>query len=282
MMQSKLLARHFSDGATKLLLRCLRRLVGTRAMKYDLADIFAAILHVLRTGVQWRDLDDDPRFPPKSTVYYYFAKWSKGYVFDELNQRLVCKLRHAKRVKQRNTKPRRRQPTACVIDSKTVQSRVWGPREARGFDGNKRINGIKYHTATDTDGNVLATITAPANEHDSTWVPELLDAIRAAGFYKVRYVFADAAYQGTQKYATLRGFTIEVVKRSDFTAANALKANGSKAEFVVLPKRWVIERSFSHLVWNRRLVVSYERLAATCEAFFLLGSIRLTLSKFEI
>ena len=281
-MQLNLFARHFSDGATKLLLRYLRRLVGTRAMKYDLADIFAAILHVLRTGIPWHALDDDPRFPPKSTVYYYFAKWSKAYVFDDLNRMIVCKLRHAKRVKHRNTKPRRRQPTACVIDSKTVQSRVWGPREARGFDGHKRTNGIKFHTATDTQGNVLAAIAAPANEHDSAWVPDLLDAIRAAGFTRVRYVFADAAYAGTQKYATLRGFTVEVVKRTDFTEAKALRAKGSKAKFVVLPKRWVIERTFSHLVWNRRLVVSYERLSATCEGFFLLGSIRLMLSKFAI
>ena len=233
-------------------------------------------------GVPWYDLDDDPRSPPKSTVYYYFAKWSKAYVFDALNQMIVRKLRHSRRVKQRNTKPRPQQPTACVIDSKTVQSRVWGPREARGFDGNKRINGIKYHTATDTQGNVLATVTAPANEHDSMWVPDLLDAIRAAGYKKVRYVFADAAYRGTQKYATMRGFTVEVVERTDFTEAKALKAKGSKAKFVVMPKRWVRERTFSHLVWNRRLVVSYERLSATCEGFFLLGSIRLMLSKFAI
>ena len=166
-MKLKLFARHFSDGATKLLLRYLRRLIGTRAMKFDPADIFAAIIQVLRVGVPWHDLDDDLRFPPMSTVYYYFMKWSKAYVFDKLNHMIVRKLRHSRRVKQRNTKPRRQQPTACVILSKTVQSRVWGPRESRGFDGNKRINGTKYHTATDTEGSVLATITAPANEHDS-------------------------------------------------------------------------------------------------------------------
>ncbi len=90
---------------------------------------------------------------------------------------------------------------------------------------------------------------ASANEHDSVGVPELrLDAIRAAGFTTVRYAFADAAYQGTQKYATTRGITVGVVKRTESTKAKALKPKGSKAKFVVLPKRWVIERTFSHSV----------------------------------
>lgn len=279
-MQLNFLAQAFSDRAVKLLLRYLRRLIGNRKLKYELADIFGAILHVLRTGIQWRDLDHDTRFPPKSVVYYHFSNWSKNYVFDLLNQMFVAKLRHSRRVKQRNTKPRPQQPTACVIDSRSVKSHVWGKRECRGYDGNKKINGIKYHTATDTQGNVLATISAPANQHDSIWVPDLLDAIRAAGFTEVRYVFADAAYAGTQKYATLRGFTVEVVKRTDFVEAKELKAKGKSSAFIVMPKRWVIERTFAHLNWNRRLVVSYERLSATAEAFFLLGSVRFALTKF--
>ena len=268
-------------GRRKLLRRYLTHVVGARRRKHDLADVFAAIAHVLRTGVPWASLDDHPGYPPASTVYYYFAKWSKAYAFDELNRLLVGRVRDSRRGRNRRRAAglprRRREPTACVIDSQSIKSRVWGWRESRGFDGHKKVNGVKYHAAVDTEGHVLACVTTAANVHDSRAVPDLLDALRRAGYHRLRRVYADAAYRGCEGYARPRGFAIAIVKRSDYAEAKRSRTRAPGKPFVPLPKRWVVERTSAHQMWHRRLTESHDRLDAVVEAWFLLGSITLLL-----
>ncbi len=118
-----------------------------------------------------------------------------------------------------------------------------------------------------------------ANVHDSRAVPELLDAVRAAGFGAVRIAFADAAYGGQKRAAACRGMNVEIVKRSDYTEAKRAGPRAAGKPFVALPKRWVIERTFSHLTWSRRLCASYDRLTQVVEGWVMLGSLRHTLSK---
>ena len=270
------------DCRRKLLRRYLAHLIPERRRKYDLLDVLEAILFVLRTGCQWDALDRIERFPPKSVAYYYFAKWSKAYLFDDLNAMLVKRLRARRRGRNRARKRERRpghrrrarQPSACVVDAQSIKSHVWGRRESRGFDGHKKVNGVKYHVATDTGGRVLACVTGPANEHDSVMLADLLDAVRRAGFTRIRVVYADAGYRGCGAIARGRGARLEIVKRSDFAKAKALSDSGEGRPFVALPKRWVVERTFAHLRWTRRCAASHDRLDAAVEAWVLLSSIQ--------
>ncbi len=265
----------------KLIRRYLNFLIPQRRRKYDLLDILEAILFILRTGSQWDVLDDHPRFPPKAVTYYYFSTWSKEYIFDKLNAMLVKRLRAARRGRNRSHKNERhparrrrnRQPTACVVDSQSIKSLVWGRRESHGFDGNKRINGVKYHAAVDTNGRVLACVTSGANKQDSKAFADLLDAVRRAGFTKIKVVYADAGYQGCEGIARGRGARLSIIKRTEYAEAKRLNVKVKGEKFVVLPKRWVVERTFSHRRWARRTCISHDRLDCVVEAWFLLASI---------
>ncbi len=123
-------------------------------------------------------------------------------------------------------------------DSRSVESRVWGRRDQRGFDGHEKVNGIEYHTATDTRGNVPACVVSAANVHAPRAMPELLNAVRAAGSPEVRSAYADGAYGDFERGAAARGFTVEIVKSSDYTEANRLKAKANGRASVPLPERW--------------------------------------------
>lgn len=269
--------KYLTGHRAKVLDRYLRQLVPARKRKYTLIELLAPMAYLARTGAHWHALDDDKRFPPCGTVYYYFRKWTEAGVFDRLNAMLVKRLRSKSRgrnrARTRACQHGRPEPTACVIDSQSVKSRVWGRREARGFDGNKRVNGIKYHAAVDTDGRILACVVGPANAHDSQWLPDLLDAVRYAGFGEVRHVFADAAYEGTDEYARSRGCTLDIVRRTDFVAAKKQRAKKLVKPFTPVPKRWVVERTFAHMTWYRRLTASWDRVTEVVESWVLLGSI---------
>ncbi len=171
----------------------LLRLVGPRKLKHPLRAIAEAIFFQLRTGCQWAELPRG-RFPPAGTVYYHFRKWADAYVIDALNAILVKHLRAAPPAGDAPAADC--EPTACVLDSQSVKSRVWGRRAERGSDGHKEVNGVKYHTATDTRGNVLACVVSAANVHDSQAMPELFDAVRQAGFGEVRMAYAQRRLRG--------------------------------------------------------------------------------------
>ena len=228
-------------------------LEGQRLRKHRLRDLLSALFYVNKGGIQWRMLPHS--FPPWQTVYYHFRRWAASGLLERINRLL----RQAVRVKV----GRKPSPSAAVIDSQSVKTtHVGGPRS---FDGGKQVNGRKRHILTDTLGLLLAVLVHPAGISESQRVPHLLD--RVQGWVpRLRVVFADQGYAATPTELIWRvfGWLFQIVEREP----------GQKG-FVVLKKRWVVERTFGWLTLSRRLSKDYEGLPEVSEAMVLLASIRL-------
>jgi transposase len=248
-------ASDMTDAEWALIARRLprRRRLG-RPRTTDLRRVVEAILYVLATGCQWRALPRD--FPPRSTVQGYFYAWRDiGWW-----QRIVTALVRCAR-RRLGRKPR---PTAAIIDSQSAPTtQAGGPR---GFDAGKRIYGRKRHIVTDTNGLLLAVHVHPANVQDCHGAVPLLERLRRR-FPKLRHVFADRIYRGNQLVAALSHcgpWTIEIVERPQ----------GVKG-FQLLPRRWVVERTFAWFGRCRRLAKDFEGSAATEAAWLLVAHLRL-------
>lgn len=219
----------------------------------DLRAVLDAIFYLLRTGCQWRLLPK--QFPPKSTVFGYFRRWWRDGT--------LLSLYYALLVVARQAVGRDPQPTAGIVDSQSVKtSESGGPR---GFDAGKKINGRKRHLLVDTLGLLLRGIVHPASVQDRDGLALLLVRIRRR-FPFLALLFADGGYQGEVAAATAGKERLElaIVKRSD-------RAQG----FVLLPRRWVVERSFAWFGRNRRLARDVEHLIASSTAMLYLAAIRL-------
>jgi transposase len=219
----------------------------------DLRAVLDAIFYLLRTGCQWAMLPTG--FPPKSTVFGYFRRWWRDGTLLGLYYGLLVRAREAA--------GRDAQPTAGIVDSQSVKtSEGGGPR---GYDANKKINGRKRHLLVDTQGFVLRGIVHPASVQDRDGLAALLTRIRRR-FPWLRRLFADGGYQGEVAAAAARceRLALAIVKRPD-------QATG----FVVLPKRWIVERTFAWLGRNRRLARDVEQLVATSAAHLYLAATRL-------
>lgn len=215
-----------------------------------------AIFYVAATGCQWRALPAD--FPPWSTVYNFFATWQA----DGVTELLVGALRERVRLAEGRTAS----PTAAVIDSQSVKAAetVW--RSSRGYDAGKKINGRKRHIAVDTLGLLICVLVTAASVQDRDGARPLLARLAAAG-QRVRLVWADGGYAGKLldwARDTLR-LTVQIVKRSD-----------DMTGFVVLPRRWVVERTLAWITRHRRCARDYEALPAHHEAMVCWAMIRIT------
>ena len=204
-------------------------------------EVFNALRYLVRSGGQWRMLPHD--FPPRAAVYQQTRRWLEAGVFDAMTGDLRELLRwaHAKE----------RDPTACIIDSRTLQSTPESGARA-GFDAAKRRKGTKVHLAVDTLGYPLAVQASAANEQDRDHVASLVEQVQDETGGTVELAYADQGYTGDKaaQAADAEGIELVVVK----------KAKGQQG-LIVLPKRWVVERSFGWVARCRRLLRDFERLS---------------------
>jgi len=215
--------------------------------RHDLRAVFNGLRYIARGGLQWRLMPND--LPPWPAVYQQTRRWMAAGVFELI----VHDLRELVRLAQ----GRSAQPTAAILDSRTLQSTPESGARA-GYDGAKRRKGSKVHIAVDTLGQLLALHATPANAQDRDQVGALAAAVQAATGQTVEVAYVDQGYTGADPAlaAADHGIRLEVVKLEQ-----------AKRGFVLLPRRWVVERSFAWTARFRRLARDYERLQTTLEGF---------------
>jgi putative transposase len=207
-----------------------------RKRKTDLREVLNAIRYIARAGCGWRMLPKD--FAPWQTVYWWFRRFMRRFLFETIHDMAV--------MIDRERVGREASPSAGVMDSQSVKA----PHATeRGYDAGKKIVGRKRHIAVDTDGRLLLVNLTTADLSDSAGAQAILDAIRKRWPW-VKHLFADGAYdrRTLMDKAAFKDFVIEVVKRID-----------NEPGFKVLPRRWVVERTFGWMMRWRRLVRDYER-----------------------
>lgn len=228
---------------------------GGHPERYCRREIVDAIRYLVDQGCKWRGLPRD--FAPWKRVYAYFLRWEKQQVTETIVDVLRRRVRAAA--------GRDPEPSAALIDSQSVRAAATVGRGTRGWDNGKKVTGRKRHIAVDSLGLLICVFASPANVQDRDAARVLLGLLRLV-CPTVRLVWADGGYAGALVKTAKRywSLTLEIVKRSD-------AAKG----FVVLPRRWVVERSFAHLANARRTVRDYERLEETHEAMVRWAAIRL-------
>jgi transposase len=213
--------------------------------RHDLREVFNGLRFIVRGGLQWRLMPHD--LPPWWVVYQQTRRWLAAGVFESMV--------HDLRVLLRLGAGRAPQPTAVILDSRTVPSTPESGSRA-GYDGAKRKKGSKIHAAVDTLGDLLALHATPANAQDRDQVARLAAAVQEVTGGTVAVGFVDQGYTGEQAAtdAAAQGIRLEVIKLPE-----------AKRGFVLLPRRWVIERNFAWAARFRRLARDYERLQTTLE-----------------
>jgi transposase len=227
---------------------------------HPLRDIFNGLRWIARAGAPWRMMPND--LPPWEAVYQQTRRWVRADVFEAMV--------HDLRVVLRLAEGRTGQPSAAILDSRTLQSTPEsGPRA--GYDGGKRKRGSKVHMAVDTLGHLLALHVTAANEQERAQVGRLAEQVQAVTGDSVEVAFVDQGYTGDQpaQDAAAHGIQLEVVKLPE-----------AKKGVVLLPRRWVVERRFAWAARVRRLARDYERLPETLRGVHFLVFAILMLTRF--
>jgi transposase len=219
--------------------------------EHDLRAVFNALRWLVRSGAPWRMMPHE--FPPWPAVYQQMQRWLRAKCFEAMV--------HDLRMLLRAYAGRDVQPSAMVLDSRTLQSTPESGARA-GYDGAKRRKGSKVHAAVDTLGELLALHVTAANEQDRDQVEQLAQAVQEITDQSVELAYVDQGYTGqrAEDAAKAHGIQLEVIKHTE-----------AKRGFILLPRRWVVERSFAWAARFRRLARDYERLAETLAGFHYLA-----------
>jgi putative transposase len=231
-----------------------------RPRELEMRQVVNAILYIVVGGIQWRMLPKD--FPKWQSVYYYFRLWRKSHEWQRLHDTLRGELRRAS--------GRHKHPTAGCLDSQSVKTtQIAG---ARGFDAAKNIKGRKRHLVVDTLGLLMSIVVTAAcvQERDGA---RLVFARMNGSCKKLRRIWVDGGYRGSS-------FATWVAARFRFVLQVVLRSEEQKG-FAVLPRRWIVERTFAWLNFNRRLSKDYEVLTDTSEAMVYIAMTRLMLRRLK-
>jgi transposase len=219
---------------------------GGRPEAYCHRAALDAIRYLVDNGIKWRAMPAD--FPPWDRIYAFFRRWRDNLLVKEFHDRL--------RVRVREELGRDAEPTAAVIDSQSVKADAVVGADSRGFDGGKLVNGRKRHVVVDTLGLLLGVMVTAADTGDRIAAQVLLRQVTDV-HHRLELVWADGGYTGSlvENCLARLALVLAIVKRSD-----------DMRGFVVLPKRWIVERLFAHLMRSRRLVRDFERRTTSAEA----------------
>ncbi len=228
--------------------------------EHDLREVFNGLRWMIRAGAAWRMMPND--LPPWEAVYQQTQRWLKAGVFEAI----VHDLREVLRLAE----GRKAHPSATIMDSRTLQSSPESGERA-GYDGAKRKRGSKVHIAVDTLGHLLALCVTAANEQDREQVAQLAEQIQQVTGQSVEIAFVDQGYTGNRpaQAAAAHGIQLEVIKLPE-----------ARQGFVLLPRRWVVERSFAWAARFRRLARDYERLPETLVGLHFLAFAIIMLRRF--
>lgn len=232
---------------------------GAGQREHPLREVFDGLRYVVRHGIPWRAMPND--LPPWHAVYDQAQRWLRAGCFEMLAHDLRAVLRLAA--------GREEEPSAAVLDSRTLRSTPESGTRA-GWDGHERTRGSKLHLAVDTLGHLLALHVTPASENDRAAVAELAEAVQDATGESVEIAYVDQGYTGDRpaEAAAAHGIKLEVVGLPE-----------AKRGFVLLPRRWVAERSFAWMARCRRLARDYERLPTTLAGLHVVAFVILMLRR---
>ena len=227
-----------------------------RKRKYELREIWNAIQYIVKTGCQWRMLPKD--FAPWQVVYYYYRTWKYSGVIETIGEEMTDQIRKSAAKKS--------QPTACIIDSQSVKTTVVGGF-CLGYDAGKKIKGRKRHIVVDTLGNLLTVQVHSAAIQDREGALDVLEQAKQK-YSSLKIGFADGGYSGQLQdmVAQKLDMQLEIVKKT-------------KHEFTVLPKRWIVERTFAWINNDRRNSKDYEFSPLSSEAMIQLSFIKTALKR---
>ena len=227
--------------------------------QHSLREVFNALRYLVRSGAPWRMLPND--LPPWYTVQQQTQRWIEAGCFEVIV--------HDLRVLLRLVSGRKAKPTAVILDARTLQSSVESGSRA-GYDGHKKRRGSKVHVAVDTPGHLLTAHVTPANEQERAQVKDLVAQVQEITRENIEIAYVDQGYTGEEprEEAAAKGIHLEVVSHQE-----------ARHGFVLLPKRWVVERSFAWTTRFRRLVRDYERLSTTLAGLHFLAFACLMLTR---
>ncbi len=255
-------ATDVTDAQWSILLNLLQRPRVGRPLALSLRQIVNAIFYVLRTGCQWRNLPND--FPNYNSVYYHFRKWSQDGTWQMVNRDLV------KAARQQGK--RTAQPSGAILDSQSVKTtEAGGPK---GYHAGKQINGRSRHAMTDTVGHLLDVVVTAADVQDRAGAQQVIQKLQPETRTALKKLWADGNYTGdtfrTWLTTTLGDVMLEIAKRPP-----------NQQGFVVVPVRWVIERTFAWFGRSRRLSKDYEHCTKSSEGMIYATSIALLLKRLK-